>query len=154
MATLDGLIVPRLPGFKGEIPVLNLSTSVTIAANAVLQMDTTTANTLAGQYSATPGAVGLAVAVCTAGSYPVGVAVASIPPGGQGTMQIDGFIQVANSAAGSVAVGGIVIPDAGGQVKASAGAGVPALGVSWSIGTAQADLLYVQLTIGASDSNT
>jgi len=148
-AYLNGINVPRLPGFKGELPVVNLSSSVTIFAGSVLKIDAS--NDPATQFAATPGQVGLAVAEATAGTFPVGVAVSDIPPGAQGSMQCDGFIQVQNSAAGSIAVGAVVIPDAAGQVKTTGGAGVPVLGVAWSPGAAQNDQILVQLFIGPTD---
>jgi predicted RecA/RadA family phage recombinase len=149
-ATLDAFIVSRLPGFKGEIPVVNLSTSVTIFQNAVLTQDTS--NDPATVAASTPGQVGLAVKESTAGSFPCGVACADIPPGGQGMMQIDGFIMVQQSAGATIAVGDFVVPDTAGQAKASAAAGVPVLGYAWTAGAAQNDQVLVQLCIGATDA--
>jgi predicted RecA/RadA family phage recombinase len=148
-AYLNGIIVPRIPAFKGEIPVVNLSSSVTIFAGAVLKIDSS--NDPATVYAATPGQVGLAVAECTAGAQPVGVAVADIPPGQQGSMQVDGFIPVQNSAAGSIAVGALVIPDSGGQVKTTGGAGSPCVGIAWSPGASQGDTILCQLMLGPTD---
>jgi predicted RecA/RadA family phage recombinase len=142
MATLDGTAISRNP--RTEVPCVNLSPSVTINAGDVLALDAT--NTEAVQLAANPGQVGKAVIQCAAGGQPVGVAIADMPPGFQGAMQLTGFIQVINSAAGAIAVGAVVIPDTAGQVKTAAG-NVPGVGIAWSAGAAQGDLIDLQLII-------
>jgi hypothetical protein len=150
MATLDALAVPRLPAFKGEIPVYNAAGSQ-LSANEVLGIDPT--NTLAAQQSATPGQVGFAVVLCAVGGFPVGVSVSDIPADSQGTMQVDGFIACIQGAGTNCTVGGVVIPDTTtiGAVCKSGGAGVPALGVAWSAGSTAGDVVLVQLCLSASD---
>lgn len=147
MATLNGTTISRTPRF--EVPCCNYSSSVTINAGDVLAIDAT--NTEAVQLAANPGMVGKAVIQATAGSIPVAVAVTDMPPaiGGvptQGAMQIMGFQQVVNSAAGAIAVGAVVIPDAAGQVKTAAG-NVPAIGIAWSAAAAQGDTVDLMIDI-------
>jgi hypothetical protein len=146
MTTLAGFTIPRNP--SNEIPVCNYSGSV-IPKWSVLAKDAT--NTTIVQSTANPGLVGRAVIVSAAGSIPVGVAIEDIPAAvngvpGTGPMQITGFVTVINSVAGAIADGAAVVPDTGGQVKTNPGS-VPVLGVAWSAGAAQADLIDIQLML-------
>ena len=142
MTTLNGLALIRNP--RTEIPVVNLSGATTINAGDVLQQDTT--NALAVQYAANPGQVGLPVKQGAAACIPCGVSITDMPPGATGAMQVLGFIQVINSAAGAIAVGAAVAPDAAGQVKTDP-TGVPLIGIAWSAGAAQGDLIQLQILI-------
>ena len=93
-AVLTGTIIPRQP--KLEIGIVNLQSS-DVPANSVVKIDT--GNDPATQFAATPGAVGLAVLVSSAGSYPVGVTIDDMPAGAQGRMQIGGFMYAVASGA-------------------------------------------------------
>ena len=140
-AVLTGTIIPRQP--KLEIGIVNLQSS-DVPANSVVKIDT--GNDPATQFAATPGAVGLAVLVSSAGSYPVGVTIDDMPAGAQGRMQIGGFMYAV--ASGAITAGAVVAPDTSGKIKTTP-ASTPALGLAWTAAATNLDLVLVQINISA-----
>jgi hypothetical protein len=134
---LSGFLLPR-----NEHPVracVNLSSSVTIPANSVVELDSSN--------PPSSSQTGIAVALATTGATPYGVTIDDAPPGAQVRVQREGLIQVV-AGNGAISAGAWVVPYSSGLVETTP-TGVPALGIAVSAAGATNDQLMVELDITA-----